>query len=306
MTAPGQDTTSQARASLLLTGATGFLGQRLLRALHARGMNLVLLKRPQSDTSMLSDLRDRVDVYDMDRTPMHEVFDRSRIDVVVHTATCYGRARESLSEVAEVNVRFPVRLMESAIDAGVRLFLNADTFSAQAEALPAGLEAYVLTKRHFRECGELLASARGIRFLSLRIEQMYGPGDNAQKFVPSLLRALRANVPSFDLTTGDQRRDFIYVDDVVAAFVALIERADVVPAAVRSVQVGTGESHSIREFAELARDLTGSRTELRFGALPYRHGELMASRADTASLRALGWVPRVSLREGLRRILAEK
>lgn len=297
---------SAARPAVLLTGGTGFLGAAVLRTLQRQGFPVVLLKRSGSDPWRIADLLEGpqgVTSYDVDRVPLEAVFARHQIEVLIHLATVYGRRGEDLGNLVEGNVLYPVRLMQAAIENGVKAFLNTDTFSTKSDENPDGLAGYVLTKKHFRQCGELLAAARRIRFVNVRIEHVYGPMDGPDKFVPTLIRALLANEIRFDLTPGGQVRDFVYVDDVVEAYLVLLTRYSSLPANVITVDVGTGTSQTLESMARMAQDLCGSSTELRFGALPYRAGELMRSEADTTLLRDLGWQPVVSLREGLARTI---
>jgi len=107
------------------------------------------------------------------------------------------------------------------------------------------------------------------------------------------------------LTLGEQRKDFVYVGDVAAAFLAVLDNLGKLPAGAVDLECGTGQAVSIRAFVETIHRLTGSRAALRFGALPYRDGEIMLSQADPTALRALGWEARVSLANGLRATLRE-
>jgi len=292
----------ESRPVVLLTGGTGFIGAAVLRALQATGVPIVLLKRAHSDPWRIADLLDGqhgVAAYDVDDIQLATVFERHRVDVVIHLATAYGRHGELFSDVIEANVVFPVKLLQAAIAAGTGAFLNADSFSTKADELPDGLAEYVLTKKHFRQCAGLLVAGRSLRFVNVRIEHAYGPRDGERKFVPTLVRALLANQASFELTVGEQVRDFVYVDDVVAAFATLVWKYGALSDNPITLDVGTGSGQSLQSMVRLARELTGAATELRFGALPYRSGELMQSVADTRLLRELGWKPDVSLREGL-------
>jgi nucleoside-diphosphate-sugar epimerase len=297
---------AETRKAVLLTGGTGFVGAALLRALMARSVPVVLLLRSGSDTWRIADLLGTVSgvrMHALDEAAPEAVFQSCDVGAVVHVATAYGRNGERLSDLVAANVSYPLRLLQGAADAGVGIFVNTDTFSCKGAVLPEGLAGYVLTKRQFRECADLLAGRRGLPLVHLRIEHAYGPGDGRDKFVPGLLRALLAGVPSFDLTPGQQVRDFVHVDDVVAAYLSLLEHGGDVAQGVQTLDVGTGTGHTVEELARLARELCGASTELRFGALPYRPGELMRSVADTRPLRELGWAPHISLQDGLARTI---
>src|SRR5207302_3860168 len=104
--------------------------------------------------------------------------------------------------------------------------------------------------------------------LHLAMENFYGPGDDASKLVESLSRQMLAGAARIALTKGEQRRDFLFIDDAVSACLTCLDRAAEIPAH-QIVPVGSGESISIRELAEMLRRLAGAKTVLDFGALAY-------------------------------------
>ncbi len=284
---------------LLLTGATGFLGSHLLRARLAEGNAVVVLKRSTSSLARIADLVDRVTTHDVDRTDVRTVF-RAHPEArgVVHVATTYGRDQRA-SEVVETNVLFPLRLLEELARAGGGTFVNTDTsFSKHSDRYGHG-RGYTASKRQFRDWAKLAAEAGGVDFLHLRLEHPYGPDDGDAKFVTSMIRQCLANVPEIDLTPGEQRRDFVHVDDVVTAYLTLLRTVPPPRARFAEFEVGTGTTRSIRDCAQTIQRLTGATTRLNFGALPYRDEEFMHSQADTAALRALGWEPQLDLEAGL-------
>ncbi len=272
--------------TVLLTGATGFLGSHLARALIAAGYRVVALKRRSSPLHRLADLD--LALFDAE-DGVEQAF--GGVDAVIHAATSYGRQGETASALFEANTAFPLRVLEAAVRRGVPLFLNAGTVLAPT------LNAYALSKHQFLAWGEHLAARHPIAFVNARLEHFYGPGDDRAKFTTHVLRSCLENVPELALTEGEQLRDFIHVDDVVAAFLLLLERGATGPA--REFDVGTGQAGTVRAFVETAHRLTGSITRLRFGALPYRPGEPMRSVADPRALQALGWRCRHDIGSGL-------
>jgi nucleoside-diphosphate-sugar epimerase len=128
---------------------------------------------------------------------------------------------------------------------------------------------------------------------------MYGPGDDASKFTTHVIRSCLGNAPELRLTPGEQKRDFIYIDDVVAAYLLLLQQHLELPRAFTQLGLGSGQAVRIRDFVEQVHRLSQSRTELKFGALPYRQGEIMESAADIAALQRLGWHARYTLEQGL-------
>lgn len=291
--------------NVLLTGATGFLGSHLVKALMSAGHRVVLLKRSHSRCERIAEILSLVTAYDIDHSDMERPFRENSIDAVIHTATCYGRNGEGLEMIARANLNLPLELLGCSIRFGVGLFLNTDTFTATSTVQHYYLPEYHLSKNHFREWGKQASSRHGLFFLNLRLGHLYGPDDSADKFVQSVIRSLIRQVPELKLTLGEQTRDFLYVDDAVSAYLHLLHCAGEHAQRFTEYQVGSGESTSIRSFVELAHRLTGSSTRLLFGALPYRDGELMASTLETKPLRDLGWSPRTGLQEGIGAIIQQ-
>lgn len=281
--------------NILLTGGTGYLGSHLARALVAAGHRVAVLMRRSSDRQRLDDIRAELAWYDLERGGMADAFSDMRFDAVVHTATCYGRGGESAGAVFAANTVWPLQLLEMAISAGVPLFINTDT------SLDRSLNPYALSKKQFRDWGYRLADEKKIGFHNILLEHFYGPGDLESKFITQVIRRCLRCEPELMLTSGTQRRDFIFIDDVVTAYLLILQRADAENGpGFREYGLGSGTAVAIREAVVLIRELTGSVTALNFGAVPLRNNEVMVSQADIGALRALGWQPRVSLADGLK------
>ncbi|TKI56516.1 NAD-dependent epimerase/dehydratase family protein [Brevibacillus antibioticus] len=290
---------------ILVTGATGFLGSQLVKALRLDGHTIIILKRSTSDCSRIKEILPDLITYDTDHGQWEApLLEQGKIDAIIHTATCYGRNNESHTTMVDANVTFPLKLLDMAMRFGTPFFLNTDTFSSAPIRLSKHLQPYNLTKRQFREWGKCLADTSSLQFINVRLEHVYGPYDNTNKFVTSVIKSCLENQPELRLTEGKQARDFIYVEDVVSAFRVLLAHAARLPAGFTEYQVGTGTATSIREFVERVHQMTQSSTVLKFGSIAYTDREIMHSQADTRSLQGLGWNHRVKLEDGLRKVMA--
>jgi CDP-paratose synthetase len=289
---------------LLVTGASGFLGSHLIRAFLTDGHDVVALKRSTSDLRRLADISAELAFYDIDSCGASTPFiEQGGIEAIVHTATCYGRHGEAAAEVFQANTAFPLRLLEAATHYNVNTFFNTDTFFNTGAIRYAYLNAYSVSKMHFADWGRLFAAKREIQFVNIRLEHLYGAGDAPAKFTSWIVRECLSNVPEIALTPGEQRRDFIYVDDVVAAYRSLLNLPKDADQDTQEVGLGSGRPVTLRSFVEAVHRLTGSTARLRFGALPYRENELMESKADTRTLNALGWHCTIEIEEGIARMV---
>jgi len=286
---------------ILLTGVTGYLGSHLGTALLANGHEVTGLKRKSSSLLRIENISPKIMLLDIEDIDLKGLFlQYGRFDAVIHTATCYGRNGETTSEVLEANLAFPLKLLGAAVDAGVELFINSDT------VLDKFLNPYALSKGQFAEWGRYFAQQKKIRFLNLKLEHFYGPRDDQSKFTTHVINSCLANVPELKLTLGEQQRDFIYIDDVLAAYMLMLEKRASFDDGFVEFEVGSGAAISIRQFVETVHLLTASITHLNFGALPYRVGEAMYSQANTDKLKALGWQCRHSLETGLKQVIEQQ
>jgi CDP-paratose synthetase len=280
--------------SILLTGATGFLGSHLAKALLAAGHQVAAVKRPASSQRRLAAVHADLRWVDSENLNLAAL---GPIDAIIHTATCYGRNHETVDELLLANTRFPLRLMDAACRHGVGAFINSDT------TLPPYLSPYALSKRHFLMWGEFYATHHPLRFVNVRLEQFYGAHDDPTKFTGYVIKGCVDQVEELRLTAGEQRRDFIHIDDAVAAYLTLMDTTE---PGLSSFDVGSGQAVSIRQFVETVHRLANTSTRLAFGTLPYRAGEVMHAEANIARLAALGWRCRHDLESGLRQVIEEE
>jgi len=279
--------------NVLLTGATGFLGSKLAARLldFPDAYCVTALMRSKSNTLRIKDLAG-LRLVDMGRESLDDLFAAARFDIIIHCATDYGRDATVRSDIVEANLLLPVRLLDLGIRHGLSVFINTDTM------LDKGVSSYTLSKRQFREWLENAADR--IVGVNVVLEHFYGAGDNPSKFVTRVIRDLLAEVPAIPLTLGEQKRDFIYIDDVVEAFVRILARVASTRPSCQEYQVGTGHSVTLREFVAIAHELCGKpSTRLEFGAISYRLNEPMDVKVDLGPLHALGWAPCWPLRRGL-------
>lgn len=290
---------------ILLTGPGGFLGSALARHWARCGHTLTLLVRPTSALDRLDGLLPAVRVLRA-ATPdeVAAAVRENEPDAIVHTACSYGRKGETPLDMLGTNLILGAALLQAVLDRTARddgpiTFLNTGT------VLAPNVSLYAMSKTQFSAWGAALASQspRQLRFIDLRLQQMYGPGDDRSKFTTHVIEACRRDEPRLALTPGEQRRDFIHVDDVVRAYDHILERRSDF-AASDAIDVGSGDIITIRGFVELVKKVTGASTVLDFGAVPYRANEAMLCVADTSRLCDLGWHAQVQLADGLARMTA--
>jgi CDP-paratose synthetase len=293
------------KKTVLLTGATGFLGSHLLPALLGDGHKVVVLKRSTSSISRIKHLMEDIVVYDIDKYELGDIFQLECIEVVIHLATSYSRKQQNEVDIVDTNIVLGINLLKSAEKYGVRIFINTDTFFNSDNLLASHMQAYTLSKKQFVEWLKYF-SFSGVSVMNMKIHHVYGPGDNSDKFIPWLSKSLLNNSGPVKLTSGVQIRDFIYIDDVVSAFIQVLNAVGI-DKKFKEYVVCTGIKTSVREFSEELHsqiiEKYGVNTKLVFGAVPTSSDEIMDVNNDCSSLVSTGWSHLSSVKQGIKYLL---
>lgn len=278
------------RKTILITGINGFLGSHLAKRM-ATDYNIIGLEYSLENLFRLNGHSFKV--FKSDTLNVEHIFSNYKVDIIIHTATFYGRSNEEVKQVAETNLFMPFNLLDAAINARVSAFINTDTVLDRFSSI------YALTKRQFQEW--LYIRSTEIQAVNMQLEHFYGPGCNDTNFITTMINRLSKNESNIPLTKGDQQRDFVYYLDVIDAYELIINRLNQLKSSFVNFEVCTGDLISIKQILQKLKELTQSSSHLEFGALPYRENELMISTTNNSELINLGWTPKTSIAEGLQK-----
>lgn len=289
--------------TVLITGITGFLGSNLARALIQNGYSVLGLKREGSKTTRIEDLAGKISTIDYGYDNLTAMLNQNNVNTVIHTACDYGRNKAEISSVFRANVIFSLEIYEAAVASGIKSFINVGTL------LPNNVSNYAISKHQFIQILKANQNA-DIKCINMLIEHMYGAGDDSNKLVYWLIEQLRQSaITSVPLTPGRQTRDFIYIDDIVNAFLIVLQNIDSIPA-MHDIQIGTGTSIELKKFIvklkeQYEKKYGPSFTTFEFGKLPYRKAEKMNVTVDNNFLLELGWTPTIDVDTGISKILQD-
>ena len=297
---------------VLLTGATGFIGSQIARALLAGGHELRAAARAGASRERLADVESRIewraaDVFGdshLDRAALC-----GGVDLCVHSAwyAVPGKYLEALDNLACVSGS--VALLQALADTGVKRAVFVGTcfeydfdygyLSETTPIKPASL--YAAAKTGTRLLCEQLARARGLELLWVRPFYQYGPFEDGRRLVPyvidTLLRGEEAGI-----TRGLQVRDFLHVADVGAAIAAAATSELKGP-----VNIGSGQPVTVREVVATIAAILDLSHKVKFGARPDNPTDPPFICANTTKLRqGTGWAPRFDLRSGLADAIASR
>jgi CDP-glucose 4,6-dehydratase len=304
-----------------VTGAHGLVGSWLVKRLLARGDRVTVLQRGDAAGSALALEGVEVEVESVagdvrDGEGVARAIAARAVDVVFHLAAqpIVATARRAPVETFETNVAGTWRLLEACRSAGVGrvIVASSDTvYGPAAGAVPA-TEDMPLRPAHpydaSKAAADLIARSYGTTYglpvAVARLANVYGGGDiNASRLVPSSVWAALAGRRPVIRSDGTPRRDFLYVEDAAAAYLA-IDRALAggTAAAGEAFNAGGGQVHQVLDIVRAVFTAAGAPfdPDIRGGALPA--GEPASQVVDHGKLaRLTGWAPRVELAEGARR-----
>jgi UDP-glucose 4-epimerase len=303
---------------VLVTGATGFIGSHLCLRLLDLGMEVHglddlsrgSLKRAKILENSGMSLH-KADVRDW--ATVHEVLHEVKPDAVIHLAALISveesiRMPELYMEVNAEGTRNIVRAA-SNVGSGRLIYASSAAVYGNPIRLPIAedhptspLSPYGLSKL----MGERYVTSEFIgreKPVILRIFNVYGPGQNPEYagVITKFMERLSQGDPPIIFGDGEQTRDFIHIDDVVEAF---IRSLDTPLNETAVLNVGSGRPFKIIELARMMIRLYGLNVEPIH--VPPRPGDVRGSYADISlAKRLLGWNPKISLEEGLRRLIVE-
>jgi len=293
------------RSSVLVTGGAGFIGRRVVRALLDVGHEVTTADRhafPDGTVrSVVGDLCDPAIVADAVRPGT---------EVVIHLAaiTSVLRSMEDPVGTYRLNVDATFNLLEQSRQRGVGTFLLASTNAVTGdvgtatitEQMPLRpLTPYGATKAAAEMLLASYAGSYGMTGAALRFSNVYGPGMEAKdSFIPRLMRAARDGKGVQVYGDGNQVRDLVHVDDIVAGLFTTWRAGHNGP-----LILGSGESVTVNDILAAARAVTGA--ELPAEHVPSKPGEMPAVIIDISAARALGYKPAQDLKAGIATVWPE-
>ncbi len=291
---------------VLITGGSGFIGTHLRKKLSDYGAGISILDTAPPATGPEGSLH-TCDIRDF--PGLNSVIQDISPDIVFHLAACVDRATDFdvLGKAIGVNIVGTYNLFSalyhhskcrSIVVAGTaEEYGNNDTpFKECFREDP--VSPYSFSKVCVTHLCGIGSKLYGLPVVVLRPTLAYGPGQEETMFIPSLIKTLLRG-ETFRMSSGEQTRDFVYIDDVVNAYVrAGMSTAD----AGRIFNIGSGKPEKIKDIAYRVGARLNRESLLDVGAVACRQGEIMSYHVDISEAAyRLGWAPAVDIEEGLRR-----
>jgi len=298
---------------VLVTGITGFIGSHLAERLVAEGAKVSAIgRRPVKDLWKLNEARYEVNYYQeryWNRENLKRILRSARPEIIYHlAATGVTEPYLDAEEAVGFNVGATLALLQPLPKWEYERFVYVGTCYEYGHTPPPIREDSPLDPVNVYAASKAAASlfcrmyhrSYGWPITIVRSFAAYGPRQSQRALIPQvILHALRGQ--DFEMTPGEQGRDWVYVDDVVEGIV----RASCVDGTVgQTINLCTGEEHTVREVVGKVLELMGNPVRAVVGTRPYRPGEVWHLVGDNSrAKKLLDWQPQVGLEEGLRKTI---
>ena len=291
---------------VLVTGGTGFTGSHLVRSLIAEGWQVHVLLKKGSSVSSLDEIRGKIvlHVHDMTTRGMIEIVKKARPSMVIHLASLFLAEHEpkDVEPLIDSNVKFGAQLAEAMAVNGVHGLVNVGTswqHFGNKDYDPVCL--YAATKQSFEMILRFYVKARGFKVITLKLFDTYGPNDTRPKLFSALKRALSGE--KLMMSPGQQYIDITYIDDVVSAFMTSIKKLETLKSGqMIEYAISSKKPIKLKELVRIYKKCVKKELPIVWGARPYREREVMVPWKKGKTLP--GWRPKVSLEEGIRKLVS--
>jgi len=294
--------------TVLITGATGFVGSCLTHRLVRVDCDLHIIKREQSNIWRIKDILNRVAVHNVDLIDgdsLEKLVKNIAPEIIFHTATYGGYPfQKDVNKIIQTNIMGTINLVNACLKVGFSIFINTGSSSEYGiKSKPMNetdlLEPnnnYGVAKASPTLFCQAKARSEKLPIVTLRLFSPYGYYEELTRLVPSvIISCLTGKNPK--VSSPEPVRDFIFIEDVLDAYV---KAANVPNAGGEIFNIGYGQQHSVGEVVNKIIKLTGGKVNPEWGVIPKRINEPTIWQADISKAKnILKWKPKCNLEKGL-------
>jgi len=289
---------------ILVTGATGFIGQRLTNTFLDKNFQIIAILRESSESSKIN-RNIEIFSYNENINNLISFFKKENFDGIIHLATHFvaTHATEDIPKLIASNIKFGTEVLEATVQSQVKWFINVGTFWQNYCCdgyNPVNL--YAATKEAFQTIAKYYTETSDLIFTTVKLNDTFGPNDNRKKLI-NLWNKISVTGESVDFPNGEQLMDICYIDDVVNAFNVLISHLSskgCMRFKNKIFAISSNERVTLKELAMIYEKTTKRKLNINWGSAPYREREVMVP--WDKGKRIPGWKPKYTLEMGFKKL----
>ncbi len=296
-----------------VTGSTGFVGACLTRKLVEIGCEVHVLVREAAKMWRLRGIEDKLHIHrgDLnDAEQLRNLISDIEPTVIYHLAV-HGAypTQNDADQIILTDVFGTWNLLKACAEVDYKVFINTGSSSEYGSKQSAMRESDLLEPNSYYAVAKAaqslvcqhMATADRRPINTFRLFSVYGPYEEPSRLVPTVIRRCMAG-QSLDMVSPDTARDFIHVDDVVAAY---LQVGQLNLQCGQVFNIGTGIQSTMREVVRAAMQSTHSTVKVSWGSMPARNWDTETWFADISKVRrVLKWTPKISLAAGIEKTTA--
>ncbi len=289
---------------VIISGATGYIGIHLVEALVKRH-EVYAIVRKQSKLDKLKKYlsAEHIILLDDEERDFYQRIMEIKPEYFVHLAGKFisNHSKNDISDLVESNYVTPVKMLDAICQAGCKNIINTGSYWQNYNGEPYNpVNLYAATKEAFLDMIKYYTESMGCKCITLKLFDTYGPYDERKKILNTICNIKEGD--SLDMTSGEQKMFYCYIDDVVSAYIQALTLIRARVAGEHEEYAVRGEnSSSLREIVLQFKKISGKNIKFNFGERPDRDREI--ANPDGIGVILPGWKCKVTLEEGLRRLV---
>lgn len=264
---------------ILLTGATGFIGQNLINLLVDKNYEIYCIVRKNSDISKINK-KATIFTYNEDIEALFELFNKEKFDGVIHLASLFlvSHTKKDIKNLLFSNIQFGVELLEACKETNTKWFINTGTFwqnYSNEDYNPVNL--YSATKEAFKNIAKYYIETSNLVFTTIKLNDTFGVNDTRNKIF-NLWHKISKSNEKLEMSEGKQIIDISYIEDVVSAYDILIEHLNSDKRYEfnnKEFVVTNSKKMSLKDLSKVFEEAANTKLNIDWGARPYREREVM-------------------------------
>lgn len=293
---------------VLVTGAYGFIGANLVRELLNKRAEVFTISRKDSQKWRLNDVLAQINDFDItltDLSGLKRLGEKIKPEIIYHLASYGGHHfQNEEKKIIEINLTGTLNLLEALFNIPYQMFVNTGSSSEYGYKkkkmkecdLLEPVSFYAATKASATLLGQVYAKYYKKKIVTFRPFTVYGPYDNSNKFVPTVIRSCIKG-ETVKLTNGASNHDYIYSEDLIRAYLMAPFNKKI---SGEVINLGTGRQYENEEVISLVEKISGKKIAVVKGAYKKHSWDTSYWVADNRlAYKLMGWKPEYSFKKGL-------